>query len=120
MPCRHSVGDRKPMTNVHQLFPGPPPDPPAGTLIPEDQVLRYRPTLAKSLLLAARKANKITYTKGARGTVWYRLPDVDAYLKTRETQCQGRAPDAYSNSAGTGSPKSQGGRGCTVSGMTPE
>lgn len=108
------------MTNVHQLFPTPGPDPAPDTLIAEDQVLRYRPALAKSLLLAARKAKKITFTTGARGTVWYRLPDVDAFLKTRETQCLGHAPDPSLKLTDTGSRKSQAGTGSTISGMTRE
>jgi hypothetical protein len=109
------------MTNVHELRPGhagqePGPD----VLISEDQVLRWRPMLAKSLLLGARKLKKITHTIGSRGSIWYRLRDVDAFLKTREQQCQGLAPDPSSNSADIGSQKSPAAPGSIASGMMPE
>lgn len=108
------------MTNIHELRPGfsgiePGPD----ELISENQVLRWRPALAKSLLLGARKLKTITWTKGSRGSAWYRLRDVDAFLKTREKQCQGLAPDPSLNSGDNGLPKTPGAAATTVSGMTP-
>ena len=57
-------------------------------LISESEVLRLRPVVAKTHLRVARKRGIIRWTKGKRGSAWYRLTDVDAYLKTyREIQC---------------------------------
>jgi hypothetical protein len=91
----------------------------ADSLFSENQVLALRPCLARGLLLAARKAGIITWTPGKRHSAWYRLADVDAFLKTREQQCHALGHAPSSNSADNGSPKNPVGPGSTVSGMTP-
>jgi hypothetical protein len=95
-------------------------EPPKDRLIPEAEVLSHRPMLAVGLLLAARKAGTITWTKGKRNSAWYRLSDVDAYIKQRESRCRAPEQTRYSNSADNGSDASRAGKGSGVTGMTPE
>jgi hypothetical protein len=106
---------------IHK-FPGAQtlPEPPADRLISEAEVLVWRPILAAGLLLAARKAGNITWTRGKRNSAWYRLADVDAYIKQRESQCRAHAQTRYSNSADNGSAESPAGKDSGVTGMTPE
>lgn len=93
-------------TKIHKFSaPGPVPEPPADRLIQEKQVLSYRPMLSRSILLAARRQGIITWTEGKQGSAWYRLADVDDFLKReKEFRCQdpGRKPCSNSTANGSG------------------
>lgn len=89
-------------------------------LISEDEVLIRRPMLGASTLKGARKAKTITYTRGKRRTLWYRLSDVDAFIASKEVKCHAAAPEPSSNSGDNGSRPSLAPPSFTDSGLSPE
>lgn len=97
-----------------------PADPPADALIPEREVIVYRPCLAVSLLREARKAGMVAWTRGKRGTAWYTLEDVDSFLNTRKTPCHIQENMLSSSLAASGLPRSRGERGYIDIGLPPE
>ena len=96
-------------------------EPTAEKLISENDVLRLRPSLAKAHLRVARKKEIIRWTRGKRGSAWYRLSDVDAFIETHmEIQCRNPASVLSLNTEGNGLPRTQA-VGCfTASGLNPE
>ena len=92
--------------SIHQLRPANarPADPPPDTLVYEAEIVLYRPCLALGLLRGARKAGLIAWTRGKRGSAWYTLADIDAFLETRKMPiCHAQNPIPCSNSAASGS-----------------
>ncbi len=98
-----------------------PQEPPGDRLISETDVLQNRPMLARGILRGARKTGRIRWTRGKRGSAWYTLADVDAYLRQeREIPCRVQKREPYSNSADNGLAESLDGQAFTDTGMTPE
>src|SRR5258706_1829970 len=97
--------------------PGQAPD----ELLPESRILELRPLLALGTLRGARKTEKIRWSRGKRGTAWYRLVDVDAFIAEflERTPCRDQGHDPSLNSEGSGSQSNQAPETSTVSGMTP-
>lgn len=88
-------------------------------LLSEEKILELRPLLSSGRLREARNAKKITWSKGKRQHPWYRLADVDAYIrKFMEQPCLVEESDPSSSSEANGSHPEQ--QTSTVSGMTPE
>src|SRR5690242_12642059 len=80
--------------------------PPNDDLISESEVLRRRPVLSKAQLVSARQRQLIRWTKGKRGSAWYRISDVDAYIKTHmEIQCHNPASTPSLSLVDSGSPR---------------
>lgn len=89
-------------------------------LLPEGRILELRPLLSPGILLAARKTEKIRWSRGKRATAWYRLLDVDAFIaKYREQPCRDHEHDPSLSLEGSGSQSSPAPEISTVSGMTP-
>src|ERR1051326_5935415 len=86
------------------VVPFPAAAPNADELVAEPDVLRLRKCLACGTLREARKNGKITWTRGKRGTAWYRLADVDRFIQAElERKCPGPVVPHSSNSADIGS-----------------
>jgi hypothetical protein len=93
----------------------------ADELISENEVLRLRQSLAKAHLRDARKLGIIRWTKGKRGSAWYRLTDVDAFIQNyREFQCRNLASVRSLSWETNGSQTIPTAECSTVSGLSPE
>jgi hypothetical protein len=100
-------------------FPSAAPGP--EELLSEERILELRACLSAARLRAARKAGTITWTTGKRKSPWYRLTDVDLFIRqTLERKCRDLALPPSLNSGITGSQESQGNPTSTAIGLTPE
>jgi hypothetical protein len=88
-------------------------------LISEAAVLKRWPLLSKHQLRAARKAGRISWIKGKRGSAWYRAIFVENFI-AQELECLAQESDPYLKSAASGSLKNPDDLVSTVSGMIPE
>jgi len=89
--------------------------------VPERSVLDRWQLLSSGGLLAARRAGKIAWIKGKRGSVWYRPSAVRDYIAAYlENPCHDRAQDHCSSSTDNGSLPSMEAGTSTGSGLTPE
>lgn len=90
-------------------------------LISELEVLRRWPALSKSTLRAARKAGRISWIKGKRGSAWYRVTAIKSFINAEmEIPCRDRVHDQNTLAAINGSQKSRGAPAGTGFGLTKE
>lgn len=106
------------MTSVVAFpFHAPPPD----MLIDEQHLLALRPCLSRAALRKARGQSKVRWTRGKRGSAWYRLADVDSFIEGELTRpCRNREAGRSLNLADNGSQGSTEDPTGTDIGLTPE
>lgn len=89
-------------------------------LLSESEVLARWPALSKSGLRAARKAGRISWIKGKRGSAWYREEAIETFIHEELELCRARAHEKNTFAAINGSRRNQAALVGTVSGLTKE